>query len=246
MTNRTYTWKPDLPDHRDHTFTAAAPTFPSKVDRLGMSNPIEDQGDLGSCTGNSSTSMVEIILNTPPLSRLMAYYDGRLLENNVRNDDGAQIRDVIKGISKYGISTEVLWPYVIAKFKNKPTKKAYADGLKLTAKIGSYQRVPDLVSMKKALAAGHPVTFGFSVPEYFEGDEMATKAFLPFPSKTDKMVGGHAVVAVGYDDTAAVPFIWVRNSWGASWGLQGYFMMDQKWFTDSSRLADDMWTIIPK
>lgn len=63
-------------------------------------------------------------------------------------------------------------------------------------------------------------------------------------------IGGHATVAVGYDDRITSqnprPFIWVRNSWGPNWDLQGYFKMDQAWFSDPRRLVDDMWIIIPK
>ena len=243
--SRKYTWKPDVPDHRDFYFSVAAP-IPQKINRLGLENPIEDQGNLGSCTGNSSTTMVEIILESPQLSRLMAYYNGRLIENTVKEDSGCMIRDVIKGISKYGVCSESLCPYVISKFKNKPTKIAYNDGLKIVSKISSYQRILDLTSMKVAIASGYPVTFGFSVPEYFCTREMSTTAFLPLPSFRDKIIGGHAVVAVGFDDTAPIPFIWVRNSWGANWGMQGYFKMDQRWFTSPAKLADDMWTIIPK
>jgi C1A family cysteine protease len=90
------------------------------------------------------------------------------------------------------------------------------------------------------------VTFGFSVPEYFEGPDVAKTGWVRFPTPADKMIGGHAVVAVGYDDTVTVPFVWVRNSWGVGWGLGGYFKMDQRWFTDTGRLTDDMWTVIPK
>lgn len=245
---RMYAWKPDVADFRDHVYSAPVPQFPPKVDIIGQANPIDDQGQLGSCTGNSSSAMCEIILKTTqPLSRLMAYYNGRALEGTIKTDSGAQIRDVIKGISNYGIGSENLWPYDIKQFTKKPPTVAFKDGLtRVKALVGSYQRVPDLNTLKAALVVGHVVTFGFSVPDYFEGADVAKTGWVRFPTQADKMIGGHAVVAVGYDDTASVPFVWVRNSWGAGWGLKGYFKMDQRWFTDPSRLTDDMWTIVPK
>lgn len=246
MTTRKYTWRPDVADHRDHLYSTVAAPLPDHVDRLGLSNPIEDQGQLGSCTGNSSTSAVEIICKlTYPLSRLMAYYNGRLIEGTVRQDAGCMIRDVIKGIQTYGVANEKLCPYRISQFARKPTTQAYADGKKLLPKIAGYKRLTTLDDVKHALASGLPVVFGFSVPEYFESQQVATDGWVRFPTNSDNMIGGHAVVAVGYDDRAPTPFVWVRNSWGADWGIQGYFKMDQKWFTDPSRLVDDMWVLTP-
>jgi len=245
---RKYAWKPDVADQRDHLYSSRVSQFPSKVDIIGRTDEIDDQGELGSCTGNSTAAMCEIILKTTqPLSRLMAYYNGRVIENTVKFDDGAQIRDVIKGISNYGIGAEAIWPYDITKFAKKPPAAAYKDGaLRVKAGIMSYQRITDLSALKAALAVGHVVTFGFSVPEYFESQEVANTGWVRFPTQADKMVGGHAVVAVGYDDTVSTPFVWVRNSWGPTWGVNGYFRMDQRWFTDPVRLVDDMWTIVPK
>jgi C1A family cysteine protease len=63
---------------------------------------------------------------------------------------------------------------------------------------------------------------------------------LSLPGPKEKLLGGHAVLAVGYDNAKQV-FI-VRNSWGTSWGQKGYFTMPYAYLTDSS-LADDIWTI---
>lgn len=244
---RKYAWRPDVADHRDHLYTPQLSHVPPKVDIIGASVAIDDQGQLGSCTGNSSTAMCEIILKTVPLSRLMAYYGGRAREGTTKQDAGAQIRDVIAGISNYGVCEESLWPYDITKFALKPPKVAYNDGAtRVKPLVLNYQRVTDLPTLKAALAVGHVVTFGFSVPSYFESQQVATTGWVRMPTQADQIIGGHAVVAVGYDDTASVPFVWVRNSWGPAWGLNGYFKMDQKWFTDPSGLVDDMWTVVPK
>lgn len=241
---KTLAWKPDIPDHRDRILQLKAKSLPKSVARLGMKNPIEDQGELGSCTGNATTSMVEILTNAPALSRLMCYYQARVIEGTVRQDAGAYLRDVIKGVSKFGIAEEALWPYDISKFARKPPKTAYANAATLKPRIASYQRVADLDTMLACLASKRPVVFGFMVPEYFLSETMARKAVLPLPTAADSMVGGHAVMAAGYSMTAN-PYIWVRNSWGATWGNKGYFKMPFSWFTDPRRLVDDMWTIVP-
>lgn len=240
---RNYSWRPDVADHRDHTYSATGPV-PNHVDRIGLGNPIEDQGQLGSCTGNASTSAAEIVCKlTYPLSRLMSYYDGRLIEGTVNQDSGCMIRDVIKGISTYGVCRESYYPYNIARFTRKPSQRAYTDGKKLLPKIKAYQRLSTLADVKAALAAGLPVVFGFSVPEFFESQQVADNGIVRVPTRSDKIIGGHAVVAVGYDDRDPKPFVWVRNSWGTNWGIDGYFKMDQGWW--NTRLVDDMWVIVP-
>lgn len=248
--SRTYGWKPDIADHRDYKFTLKLSTakLPDHVDRIGLGNPIEDQGALGSCTGNSSTSAMEIVTGIPALSRLMAYYNGRLIEGTTKQDAGAMIRDVVKGIQTYGVSTEALWPYNISAYARKPTAAAYRNGLVNKAKLVAYNRLTTLNDIKSALAQNLPVIFGFSVPAYFESPDVAKSGWVRFPSKTDQIIGGHAVMACGYDERQGVqpePFIWVRNSWGLGWGLQGYFKMPYQWFTDASRMTDDFWALVP-
>jgi len=246
---RTYNWRPSRPDQRDRYFKVTAPVkdLPSYVDRIGTEFPIDDQGELGSCTGNSSTAGVSIVTGQPALSRLMAYYDARLIEGDVQDDAGAQIRDIIKGFQQYGCASEAVWPYDVSKFAQKPTAEAYTDGLKLIPLIESYERIADLNGMKAALAKGLPVIFGFQVPAEFESEQMSIDGKLYAPNMRTQWLGGHAVLAVGYDDRDPnYKFIWVRNSWGPNWGIDGYFKMDQSWFTSPLGLVDDMWTIHPK
>lgn len=246
-TRKFNSWIPDVPDHRDRVVeaprvAAAAPPF---VDRLGLDNPIEDQGSLGSCTGNSSTSALEITLGVPtPLSRLMAYYNARKVEGTIRQDAGAMIRDVVKGLFKVGVASEATWPYATGKFANKPPKKAYAEASTLKAQLAQgyeYARVPDLATLKAELAKGHPVVFGFAVPESFM--TLGEPYLVRFPPDGVRIVGGHAVMAAGYEDREPEPFVWVRNSWGKRWGVEGYFRMTQDWFTDPRRMVDDLWSI---
>jgi C1A family cysteine protease len=247
MLARKYSWRPEIPDHRDHTFSLTAPSLPKYIAPLGSSNIVVDQGHLGSCTGNAVTTALEISLNTQETySRLMTYYNGRMIEGTVEYDAGAQIRDVIKGVQMYGISTETKWPYDISKFAEHPSNDAYANAMTLLPKIGSYQRLNTLMDVKVAIAHKLPVIFGFAVPDYFESPGVARDAWVNFPKSTTNIIGGHAVCAVGYDERGGVPFMWARNSWGKNWGIGGDFKMPYTWFTDPSKLVDDMWVIHPK
>ena len=246
---RAYTWKPDLPDHRDFVYKAAKPTvLPPKVDLRGPNMPaVWDQGQLGSCTGNSIAGAVEFELRKQGLtdftpSRLFIYFNERTLEGTVNQDAGAMIRDGIKSVNKWGVTSEVLWPYSDANpgpFTTKPSDAAYADALKHT--VTSYMRVPQTqAQIQQCLADGYPVVFGFTVYESFESDVVARTGVVPMPGKREKVLGGHAVVCVGYDRSKKA-FL-VRNSWGTSWGQGGYFWMPFAYLTNNN-LADDLWTV---
>ncbi len=244
---RLYAWRPDVPDHRDRAYRTpprAIAALPPVVDQIGLSNPIEDQGQMGSCTGNSSTSMLEIALGlTVPQSRLMAYYNGRVIDGTTKTDAGAQIRSVIKGLVNLGVADENLWKYTQTNLTRAPGKTAVDQGattaaLVLSKKLG-YYRVDSLDGLMLALSKGGTVTFGFTVTAAI--DNLPASGILRLPRASEPSIGGHAVLAVGYDSVKK--FVWVRNSWGAGWGLNGYFKMPFGWFTDPRRLVDDMWTL---
>lgn len=242
---RKYGYVPDLPDFRDHAFQLQAPTpLPQSVDlRPGMP-PVYDQGDLGSCTANAIAAAFDFERNRqkkPFLnpSRLFIYYNERVIEDSVSNDSGAQIRDGIKSVANQGVCPESEWPYDVDGFANTPTPQCYADALSNQAL--SYRRVNgDLRSMLYCLAYGFPFVFGFSVYDSFESDDVASSGIVPMPQPDENMLGGHAVVAVGFDQTKRA-FL-CRNSWGDTWGIGGYFWMPYEYLSNPD-LCDDRWTI---
>lgn len=242
-----YGWQRDLPDHRDFLFTAPLATLgplPAKVDLRPQCPPVYDQGQLGSCMANAIAAAIQFdrlkqkISDFAP-SRLFIYYNERVMEHSVASDSGAQIRDGIKSVGQQGDCPETEWPYVVAKFKSKPAAACYKDALKY--KVVSYQRVTQTMGqLKGCLAAGFPFVFGFTVYESFESPAVAKTGRAPLPKTGEQIVGGHAVVGVGYDDAKQV-FI-VRNSWSASWGLKGYFTLPYAYLSDPN-LASDFWTV---
>ncbi|MEP6617529.1 MAG: C1 family peptidase, partial [Ginsengibacter sp.] len=137
------------------------------------------------------------------------------------------------------VCDEKIWPYIIRKFAAKPSQKCYSQGMENQAL--SYMRLThDLQQMQLCLADGYPFVFGFTVYESFLSNKVTTSGIVPFPKKTERTVGGHAVMAVGYNDDKK-SFI-VRNSWGESWGKFGYFTMPYSYVTNPD-LTDDFWTI---
>jgi C1A family cysteine protease len=243
-----YGWIPDLPDQRDHLYAAppeVVTALPAKVDMRDKCPEVYDQGQLGSCTANAIAGGVEFDLlkqgseDFMP-SRLFIYYNERVIEGTVESDSGAQIRDGMKSVANQGVCPEDEWKYDIGEFTMKPPDNCYQDAL--DNKVTSYQRVPQtLTSLKGCLAHGNPVVFGFQVYETFESKEVASTGDVPLPTTGEQLLGGHAVMAVGYDDSRA-RFL-VRNSWGSKWGKDGYFTMPYPYLTESN-LSSDFWTML--
>jgi C1A family cysteine protease len=242
-----YGWIPDLPDQRDHLYAAPGPVLaqlPPSADLRPQCPPVFDQGQLGSCTGNAIAGAIEFELLKQQLSdfvpsRLFIYYNERVIEGTVNSDSGAQIRDGIKSVAQQGVCPETDWPYDIAKFDQQPSASAYQDAL--MDRAVSYQLVvQNLNQMKGCLASGYPFVLGFTVYESFESPDVAKTGHAPMPGAGEQQIGGHAVLAVGYDDSQQ--WFIVRNSWGAGWGMSGYFTLPYTYLTQSS-LAADFWTI---
>lgn len=253
-------WMPDLPDNRDHLYAAPLAklrVLPSKVDLRRQCPKVYNQGQIGSCTANAIAAAIEFDRKKQKLSdfipsRLFIYYNERSMEHSVALDNGAQIRDGIKSVAKQGACPETEWPYddtpadsttnlwsPDAKPAQKPPTACYSDAKKF--RTVSYQRVDRMLAQfKGCLADGYPFVFGFTVYESFESAEVGRTGVLKLPKPKEGVVGGHAVLAVGYDDQSQ-RFI-VRNSWGRSWGQKGYFTMPYSYLL-TNNLSDDFWTI---
>lgn len=256
-----YGWMPDLPDNRDHVYAApikVVTKLPPKIDLRKKCPPVYNQGHIGSCTANAIGAAMQFVRRfekrKPDFvpSRLFIYWNERNIERTVPVDNGAQIRDGIKVVAKFGVCDEKIWAYddtpadpntnlwpAGAKPTLKPSKESFSSASKNQAI--SYQRIaPNLSQMKGCLASGYPFIIGFSVYESFEGPTVKRTGELNMPQPGEAQVGGHAVLVVGYDEKQQ-RFL-VRNSWGKNWGKAGYFTMPYTYLLDPN-LSDDFWTI---
>ncbi len=244
---RAYGWIPDTPDPRDVQYLAppvVVKNLPPKVDLRKLLPPVYAQGSAGSCTAQSICAafhfcqMKQKLYNFAP-SRLFTYYTTRDIEGTVNQDCGAMLRDTIKSINKFGACPESIWAYDLSKLFVKPTATCYDTASRHTAV--SYRQVSqNLNQMKGCLAEGYPFAFGMMVYPSFEGEQVANSGVLQMPSGAENAVGGHAVLAVGYDDSQQ-RFI-IRNSWGNEWGMAGHFTMPYSYIVNPD-LATDFWTI---
>ena len=258
-------WQKDLPDIRDLTPEAKpiAELFnkskalkvpkagPKKnVDLSKWCSPIEDQGDIGSCTANAGVGLLEYYENRAfghylDASRLFLYKVTRNLLHWT-GDTGAWLRTTMKAMVLFGIPPEEYHPYITSRYDDEPNAFCYS--FAQSYKSIKYYRLDRatasstelLARLKNFLSAGYPAMFGFTV--YNFGNE---KGEFLFPGPHDSVKGGHAVVAVGYDDNRKIGkdkgAVKIRNSWGTGWGENGYGWLPYSYI--EAGLAEDFWSL---
>ena len=245
-----YGWKQQAPDGRDYLAVPnMVKTYPDTQDMRPEMPPVYDQGHLGSCTANAIGAAVQHRCLrqkykwafTP--SRLFIYYNERDMEGHTDSDAGANIRDGMKSINTLGVCPEAeadgslptwIWPYSDDDhtFKMKPPPQCYTDAV--LHKSLTYAAINlDRESVLQTLSDGNPIVFGFLVHQSFESQKTKDTGIMQVPGFQlfDPILGGHAVMAVGYllnhpmGDQRVKDWVIVRNSWGEGWGDKGYFYM---------------------
>lgn len=243
--NYKYNWKRSVKKDSDKYVSFPVSDLDKSLD-LTMTYKfpaIYNQGQLGSCTANSICAAYcfdvlnyETGVDFSP-SRLYLYYKERELENDTPDDSGASITDGLTVLQKNGVCSETKWPYVIEKFTDKPTIDC-DDEAKNHMCIDGRRVRPTLIELKNCLRNKFPFVFGFDVYESFQ--QLPPDFVVPMPQPNEKLLGGHAVIAVGYDDDKQL--FKIRNSWGETWGDQGHFYMPYEYMTND-KLCDDFWIV---
>ena len=238
----------DKPDSRDRVYHALAhilKALPRSVDLRPNCPPVYDQRPLQSCTANAAAAAVQferMKLGLKPdfiPSRLFIYYNERKLLGTQHQDAGAPLREAIKVLASQGDCPEHHWPYEAGKVNVEPPHPCYQQALKYKDLV--YERLPqDLRHMQACLASGFPFLMSFAVYSGSESQESARTDTYPVPRPGETLLGNHAVMAVGYDDTQAR--LLMRNSWGPKWGMGGYFWLPYAYAQDP-KLAGDLWTL---
>jgi C1A family cysteine protease len=268
-------WLPDYPEYRDYTtgheeikpmVKTIGLTEPLKVripptkDLRPWCSPIENQLALGSCTAHAGVGIIEYFERRAfgkyiDASRLFLYKATRNLLHWT-GDTGAFLRTTMGAMVLFGVPPEEYWPYIIADFDNEPSAFCYSFAQ-------SYQTLKyfrlDLPSIKKDdllkkiktyIAYGIPSMFGFTV--FSSIGQAGNDGKIPYPCLGEKIAGGHAVAAVGYDDKIKIKnticgkettgALLIRNSWGTGWGDHGYGFLPYEYVLKG--LAIDWWILL--
>jgi len=226
--------------------------IPTVVDLRSKLPPCYDQGQLGSCTANALVGAYQYLTPEFMGSRLFLYYNERLIEGTVNYDSGAYIHDGVSSLQQKGLCPETDWPYTVSKFTQKPPTSAYTDALKHKV-VTAYNVTQTVSAMKALLVAGHPFVIGITVYSSFETYTALSSGLVPMPpvNRKDSVLGGHAVLVVGYNDSiqcpGAPPGAWIfRNSWGSAngsaggYGVSGYGFLPYNYLINTG-LCSDCW-----
>jgi C1A family cysteine protease len=258
-------WRPDLPDFRD--FSSESDVVQERLDQIGRARSSRskrptkvdlreylpepyDQLRVNSATAHACVGLVAYFSRrahgklTRP-SRLFLYTMTRRLLGLSGNVD-TDLRTTLKAMVTFGMPPERYWPYDVTKLDEPPDSCLFSftgdyrgvSYVRLDVRNGTGEQT--LAAVKAFLAAGFPSVFGFPVPVSISQDPD-----IPYRPTLDAITGGHAVVAVGYDDRrirTSTGGLLVRNSWGSKWGEDGYGWLPYSYVEE--QLAVDFWTLL--
>ena len=218
--------------------------FPRRDSRSRDLPPVFNQLTLNSCSANAIAAALWFDLlrsgrtGGPPPSRLFIYYNERARQGLKNSNAPVSLRDGYRAVDVHGVCPEPMWPYDPRRYAKTPPGACYRSGW--YHKTQRYRRLPrELRVLRACLAEGFPVTFGLSVHKSMMSAAVRKSGMIPLPVRGDRVVGGHAMLIVGYDDPQR-HFI-VRNSWGSGWGLAGYALLPYRYVLETP-LAWDFWT----
>ena len=230
-----------LPDEnlRFAPMAAIISKLPKSIDLRKRMPPVYDQGSLGSCTAMVFVASIQFLDPTFFGSRLFLYYNTRAIQDSVNIDSGATLADCIDTLEQNGVCSESIWPYIINKFKNRPPPLCYKNAL-LHKVLSASNIKGNASSIKQSLVNNHPVACGIAVFSSFESKSVTNTGIVPMPKSGEQLLGGHAVLIVGYDDSKQ----WwiVRNCWGPKWGAKGYFFLPYAYLANRN-YCTELWNI---
>ena len=204
-----------------------------------------DQLHLNSCSANAIAAALrfdeikEGMSGVPSPSRLFIYYNERVLAGLVGTNSAVPLREGYRTIVKLGACPEAMWPYNVRRFRSRPTPPCYRAALRRRA-IAYYRIRRSISHLRACLVEQSPFVMALGVHQSMMSRAVKKTGMVPLPTRRDPLLGGHAVLVVGYDHARRL--LVFRNSWGTTWGDRGYGYLPYA-FIASPDLTWDFWTL---
>lgn len=206
---------------KDYLMRAYLPIMklPKKIDYTAKVSPVRDQGDEGTCVSFASVSGMkeyQEMLDYAKfieLSPRFIYSECKKIDG-MPNSEGTTLRAAMQVLNKKGVCQEKFWPYQPHQIDK--AKTGFAANAK-KFQIKTYARILNLSELRLNLVTFGPCIIGVEV---FEGMMTTKTGIVPMPKKNERVLGGHAICPVGYDDVKKL--IKFKNSWSDKWGKKGF------------------------
>lgn len=239
MNNYTFGCIKSPHDSRDYLLEGLVDTvnLPASVDNRDKMTPVRHQKNEGACVGFAMTVGVKEYQEQKDYGKFIELAPRFIYEEAKKisgHSEGTTLKAAVEVAKKLGVCEEYFWPY-------KPREPGFAkDGAyenALKYRIQSYVRITNLQELKAAIADEdiQCALIGVLVFKGMISDTCKKTGYVPNPSCFEKLkpLGGHALEAVGYADTSDYfnndGHIICKNSWGDTYGDEGYIYLSYKY-----------------